>query len=187
MSNILICLLGTSGSGKTTIANKLQRKYGYSSIKSYTTRPIRENDPNDINSHTFISSEDVDKYSNDIVASNTFNGYFYFATSQQIEDNDIYVVDEQGLRDLRKYYNGNKKIIAVYLDVPSEIVAKRMEQRGDSDEAIMQRIQHDTEAFKNTKTLCDYICNNDTQDKANDICEFIDMIIRCTNTEREDD
>lgn len=180
MSKPLIALIGISGSGKSTIANKLERKYGYNSVRSYTTRAIRTDDENDINTHTFITLDEVDKYKNDIVADNWFNNNYYFATGSQLNCADIYVVDKAGLEKLRENYHG-KKIIAIYLDVPTEIVAKRMEQRGDSNEAIISRLQHDIEAFSGAKEMCQYVCSNITQEQGYEICEFIDMILRCYN------
>lgn len=177
MSKPLIVLIGTSGSGKSTIVQKLHRKYGYNDVKSYTTRPIRVDDPNDINTHTFISIDDIAEYKDDIVADNWFNGYYYFATKQQLDMADLYVVDKPGLIKLYSNYFG-RDIIAIYLDVPPEIVAQRMEHRGDSNEAIMQRLQHDAEAFKGAKDYVDFVCDNSNQDKLNENVEFIDMLFR---------
>lgn len=172
----LIALIGTSGSGKSTLVNKLCRKYGYTSLKSYTTRAIRD-DPEDIHTHTFISPDRVAEYKNEIVADNWFNGSYYFCTKQQLDTADIYVTDREGLIKLYNNYIG-KDIIAIYLDVPPEIVAKRMEQRGDSNESILSRLQHDTEAFEGAKEMCDFVCPNLTQEQQGDICEFINMLFK---------
>ena len=40
-NNCLFLIVGASGSGKTTIANTLEERYGYKQIQSYTTRPKR--------------------------------------------------------------------------------------------------------------------------------------------------
>ena len=176
----LICLLGISGSGKSTIANRLERKYGYVSAKSYTTRPIRDDDENDINTHTFITLDEVEKFKDDIVADNWYNNNYYFATKSQLNKSDIYVVDKAGLEMLRKNYH-DKEIIPIWLDVPSEVVAKRMEQRGDSNETIMSRLQYDSEAFKGTKDMCKYSCDNSTQEQGYEIVEFINNILRFYN------
>ena len=175
MSKPLIILVGASGSGKSTIANKLERKYGYISLKSYTTRAMR-NDPNDALTHTFISPDRVSEFKNDIIVDTIFNGAYYFATQKQLDTSDTYIVDKKGLIELKKKYH-NREIISIYLDVSPEIVAKRMEQRGDSDEVIMKRLQHDAGAFEGTKELCDFICPNNNQDQQYDIVEFIHKLI----------
>lgn len=172
MSKLLITLLGVSGSGKTTLANKLAKKYGYTVLKSYTTRKPRENDEADLSSHTFCSLDDVAELQDEIVCSNWFNANYYFATRSQLDEADIYVVDRKGLIDLYKNYF-NKPILSVFLDIDSSIAAARMERRGDSNDAIMSRLQHDSEAFKDAKNYCDFVCDNSTQEKCGDIIEFI--------------
>ena len=57
MNNIFL-IVGCSGSGKTTITEQLEMKYGLKSIQSYTTRPPRYD--GEIG-HTFISTEEFDK------------------------------------------------------------------------------------------------------------------------------
>ena len=174
MSKPLICLIGKSGSGKNYIANKLERK-GFTSVKSYTTRPIREDDPNDINTHIFISPDRVVDYKDDIVADTDFNGNYYFATRQQLNNADVYILDKAGLKQLYKNYH-DRDILAFYIDCDSSICAERMSKRGDTDEAIMSRLQHDAKAFEGVDELCDFVVVNETQDNANRIVDGIEFV-----------
>ena len=176
MSKPLICLIGKSGSGKNYIASKLERK-GFTSVKSYTTRSMRPDDPNDINTHTFISPDRVSEYKDDIVADTYFNGNYYFATASQLNAADIYILDVVGLKQLYKNYKG-KDILAFYFECDSSICGDRMAKRGDSDEAIMSRLQYDAEAFKGAEELCDYIVTNETQEQANDIVDYIEKTMK---------
>lgn len=180
MSKPLITLTGVSGSGKTTLANKASKKYNLTVLRSYTTRLPRENDPADLSSHMFCTLEDAIQMKDEIVCSNWFNNNYYFATKNQIDLADLYVVDVKGLKDLYKNYY-DKPIISIFLDVDSSIAASRMEKRGDGDEAIMSRLQHDAEVFKDARDYCDFVCDNSTQDRCNEICEFIDMLMRYYN------
>ena len=90
---LLLCLLGKSGCGKSTIAERLHRKYGYLQAMSYTTRPIRTECEGDELTHTFITREQIANYEDDIVAYNEYNGNAYFVTRKMLEGCQIYVVD----------------------------------------------------------------------------------------------
>ena len=162
---LLLCLLGTSGSGKTTIANRLERRHGYIQAKSYTTRPMRD-DPEDANTHTFITPEQVDEYSDDMVAWNWYNSNFYFATASMLNNASLYVIDKEGLLQLFRNYHDK------------DIAAKRMAERGDSDKQIMQRLQYDAEAFEGCKDLCDFVISNDANNGVNDIVDWIDGLYK---------
>lgn len=178
----IICIIGVSGSGKSTIVNRLERKYGYKSVRSYTTRPIRENDDKDIYTHTFISSEEVENYKDNIVAYNKYNGYEYFATQQQIDEADLYVTDIIGLCELKEKYQGCKTILSFFIDCDSSIVAKRMADRGDSDEQIMKRLDYDSKAFKDGKHICDFIFTNENRNQMNDIVDYIALTLEHYNS-----
>ena len=175
--DLLICLIGTSGSGKSTIASRLERKFGFTSVKSYTTRAIRTEDEGDINTHTFITSDRVKDFADDMVAYNKYNGAEYFVTREQLKTADLYVVDKAGLIQLYRNYH-DKDILSIYIDCDSSIVAQRMEQRGDSDEQIMQRLQYDAEAFAGAKDLCDFVMRNENPNDINDIVDWIEQTYR---------
>ena len=177
MKPLLLCLIGKSGSGKSTIAERLNRRFGYVQAKSYTTRPVRVDDGNDINTHTFITREQIADFQDDIVAYNEYNNNAYFVTRKMLEGCNLYVADKDGLIQLYKNYH-DKDILAIYIDCDSSIVAKRMAERGDTDEQIMQRLQYDEKAFADCQELCDFVVPNEVQNGVNDIVDWIDATYR---------
>lgn len=177
MKPLLLCLIGKSGSGKSTIAERLNRRFGYVQAKSYTTRPVRVDDENDINTHTFITREQIADCEDDIVAYNEYNGNAYFVTRKMLEGCQIYVVDREGLIQLYKNYH-DKDILSIYIDCDSSIASRRMAERGDTNEQIMRRLQYDEKAFANCQELCDFVIPNEVQNGVNDIVDWIDGLYR---------
>lgn len=175
--SLLICFCGKSGSGKSTIANRLERKYGYVQARSYTTRPIRKDDEDDVNTHTFIAREQIADFKDDIVAYNEYNSNAYFVTRKMLDGCQIYVVDREGLIQLYKNYH-DKDILSIYIDCDSSIASRRMAERGDSDEQIMKRLQYDAVAFEGCKELCDFVIPNEVQNGVNDIVDWIDELYK---------
>lgn len=80
-----ICIVGKSGTGKSTLVNRLKFKYNYTSVESYTTRPPRSDEET---GHIFITQEEFDTLPNK-VAINTFGEYDYCATKEQIDNADL--------------------------------------------------------------------------------------------------
>lgn len=176
MKQLLITLTGRSGCGKSTIAERLNRRYGYTQAKSYTTRPMRDN-PEDENTHTFITREQIADFEDNIVAYNEYNGNAYFVTRKMLEGCSLYVVDKEGLIQLYKNYH-DKDILSIYIDCDSSIASKRMAERGDTDEQIMKRLQYDAVKFADAKELCDFVIPNEVQNGVNDIVDWIDGLYR---------
>lgn len=149
MKDKLLCILGRSGSGKTTIAEELEKR-GFTVVQSYTTRKPRFEGEK---GHTFVTDEELDKLEN-ILAYNEYNGARYCTTMEQIDNSDVYVVDIPGLKMLREKYHGPKRIIAVGLMVSEGVARDRMLSRGDSDEKVRSRISEDNFAFADL-SCCD--------------------------------
>lgn len=138
-----ILLVGPSGTGKTTIAEELEKEYGMKSIQSYTTRPPRY--PGETG-HTFIDDEGFDQLEN-MVGYTVFNGYRYCATEHQVATHDIYVIDPVGVEYFKQHYKGNREWRVYYLSAPDIIRERRMRKRGDSIEKVKARLENDKEAF----------------------------------------
>ena len=159
--NHIFLIVGQSGAGKDTVVNKLCRYYHATQLKSYTTRPKRY-DKEDC--HTFIEStkddfSDVKEQYPHRVAETIFDNHFYFATQEQVDESDFYIIDLDGVKTFKDKYKGNKKVVIVYLELPPLIEIIRLLKRGDSEDAIKQRVYHDIEAFADASEYCDYKIN----------------------------
>ena len=157
-----ILLVGESGSGKNTVQDNLERLFGCVPLLSYTTRPKRTPDEN---THTFVTMEEFEQIikNETVVAFTNFDGNLYCATDKQLEQSDVYIIDIVGLQTLFKLKREKAidiPFVTVYLQVPEEERIKRMKKRGDSKQAIKQRIEHDRIAFECASELCDYTIDN---------------------------
>lgn len=172
LNKIILCIVGKSGSGKSTIADKLHNQYGYDVLQSYTTRPERSEGET---GHVFVTKEEYDVVP-DKVATTCFDGNYYCATKEQIDNNDIYIIDPKGLKELKEAYKkfgGLKRIVSIYIDVPMEVCLKRMLNRGDSKESAWERIIHDYDAFEGATKEVDYVVDGQSATMKVDIKSFI--------------
>ena len=140
MTKPLYLLIGRSASGKTTIANILEEKYGYKSVSSYTTRPQRYDGEV---GHTFVDDATFDQLG-ELAGFVEYNGYRYGTTMQQVDDADIYVIDPVGAEYLLDKYT-DRQICIIYFDASVPTRIHRMKNRGDSDNAIINRLLQDEE------------------------------------------
>lgn len=150
-----ILLAGKSGSGKTTVCKELYKKYGLAQINSYTTRPPRHK--GEIG-HTFVNQNAMDYIleNEEIIGYTEYNGYQYCATTEQMEETDIYVIDADGIRWFEEQYTGHKPTKVVYLNPPHEERMNRLISR-DGEEKAMEREQNDTLMFDGIEELADYV------------------------------
>lgn len=145
MSKYIYLLVGASGSGKTTVVEILQQKYGWKSIDSYTTRPPRYEGER---GHIFVNKALFDELT-DRVGYTKFDGNEYCATADQVENSDIYIIDPDGIDYFVHNYQGNKTPIVFCLQVTDGDAMFHMSMRGDNYDAVLQRHMHDKEAFAN--------------------------------------
>lgn len=139
MQKPLYCLIGQSGSGKTTVADIMCDKFEYTSVSSYTTRPQRYDGEQ---GHIFISDHEFDQLI-DVVAYTKYNNYKYCTTKEQLDNANLYVVDIPGLRTLLQKYKRERKIVILYFDSTVSTRIERMIDRGSSDTEIVSRLHTD--------------------------------------------
>jgi len=179
MSKPLYLFCGRSASGKSTVENVLTSVGGYSSVISYTTRLKRSEDET---THIFVNEEQFSKLE-EIMAYTKYNGYEYAATKYQIDLADIYTIDPDGIDELLKRYETDRKIVVIYFDTSICTRIDRMRNRHSPDSAIVSRLYTD-EAFswrdKLNKTVWHYKNNEDRDIKmiVIDANKDIDQVVK---------
>lgn len=166
-----VCLVGKSGSGKTTICEKLRSK-GYQPLDSYTTRPKRTDDEI---GHVFVDQEGFDAIRHDLVAYTKFDEYEYGATRNQFEECDIYVLDPKGVEELVEKV-GRDRLYIVYLTaLEAKRFTRMVETRGQK--SAFQRVKHDEKAFDGFVDFDFALENNYSADLSYNV-RMIELIIK---------
>ena len=153
MKNIYL-IVGPSGVGKTTLAENLEKRYGYKALKSYTDRAPRNEDDN---SHTFVSKEKFERLlnGNQLCEYVEFAGHHYAADRKQIDESDLSVVEPSGVREIKNHYNGDKGIFVIGLHQTPAELRRRMLERGDSKEEVALRVKEDKVVFDDLQDISD--------------------------------
>lgn len=177
----IILIIGESGSGKSTIEKRLAENYGLKSLKSYTTREKRT--PTE-DTHIFLDkfvfekgvdlAGGIDNFKEQTVAYTFFDNNHYYATQEQVEQSDIYIIDPDGVEWFKSHYTGEKNAIVIYICTNEHIRYARMcADRGEK--AAQERINHDRDKFVNAPFIADIVIANNgcTNEHINSTVESI--------------
>ena len=157
---MMYLIVGRTGSGKDYLAQKIIElstvitaddkpinKEPMTVLKSYTTRPKR-NESED--THIFITKGEAVSYT-DKVATTQIGDYEYFATANQVEHTDLYIIDPHGIEELTKSMPDTEfQIIYVHVneDLNRRINAiKRAEDKIKEEEIFAKRNAAEDEQF----------------------------------------
>ena len=158
------CVLGRTGSGKSTITKLVAEKLNMNILRSYSTRQyLRQGETKENSDHTLISPDEVEKYRDDMIAYTDRVGYCNFATKQQLLDSDFYIINPSGYYELKMKTKGmDVDLITIMITVPFNTLRKRAKKRGDFDQWQTNYIEESKEFFVFEKShLIDYFVLND--------------------------
>lgn len=168
----LFCIMGETASGKDTLTKKLCEDTGMKAIVSYTTRPSRTNEGD---THIFVDNSVYEQMKDNLAAYTEINGFRYWTTIEQIYDNDIYIIDSNGLETLENLGLEDIDLCSIYINVPLEVRLERAIHRGDSIEDFFSRNRSEMRQFVQMKALggFDYAISNLNEDKAYAVLKYI--------------
>lgn len=157
-----ICIMGVSGSGKSTIENKLETM-GFTRSISYTTREPRVRDgvaEVDGKEYRFVNKEKflqlVDK--GIIIEYEEYNGNLYGTPEPYGSTSYVAVVCLKGYRALKEKYG--KQVVGIYLKCDDEIATARAKSRDSSEEFINKRKEEDRAVAIQMEQEADIVINS---------------------------
>lgn len=151
---MLIILLGASGSGKTTIENRLDMA-GIRKLRSHTTRARKPGEAAD--AYYFVKKDEFKK--SDIVESVLYKNNFFGLCRAEVEiaeqQDCVVTLDWNGAQQIKRLF---PFAATIYLDCPLYQLEKRLPMQGDSQKQmkLLEQIEQDSKCASD----CDYIVRN---------------------------
>lgn len=178
----MIVLVGKTCSGKSTVADILEEKYGIRRVRTYTTRPPRTD--GECNEYHFVSDEEFERLKAE--------EFFFETTQYTVASGDVWkygtargeftancciVMNPDGMKKVHKLLDREQyDITVVYLNVTEGVQWNRLRQRGSTspDEAT-RRIACDKEDFVDVDQYYDFSINTDDM-APHDIAALIQLV-----------
>ena len=179
-----IVVAGKTCSGKSTIVNKLVSIYGFNRIITYTNRPKRKGEKDDIDYH-FITTKDFEQkieegFFAEWKSYDTEFGTWYYGSAledlENAEDNTLVILTPNGYRDVCKKLE--KKPTCIYIYANNSTITKRLLARGDNEREAERRLKEDNKDFKDFEYEVDKIFYNNSDTAINAVVERILNFVR---------
>ncbi|KRL27979.1 guanylate kinase [Limosilactobacillus frumenti DSM 13145] len=142
MVNKVYVIAGAAGSGKTTVANYLQRQYQMQRVITHTTRPPRSSEQEGVDYH-FESEQSMERLH--LLEEVEYDHHHYGSSMESLEagwstgHDNVIVLDTKGA--LTYHQKLPHQAIIIFLTVSRlTVLAKRMQLRGDQPSAIDSRL-----------------------------------------------
>ena len=180
----MLILCGRTLSGKDTIVNELLN-HGYKRITTYTTRPMRKGEKQNVTYH-FISEDEFkqkieDGFFAEYKTYNTEFGVWYYGTAledlERADDNAVIILTPQGYRDVKDKLLSNN-VTCIYIYASNSTLKKRLLKRGDDPKEADRRMHHDNQDFKGFEMEADKIVYNNEGTDIDEVVEKILEIVR---------
>jgi guanylate kinase len=170
--NLIIIMSAPSGSGKTTIVNRLREKMpGLVCLVSYTTRKQRK-DEVDKKDYIFITEEEFKEKieKGDLLEWEEVFGNYYGSSEEQLRealkknDDVILSIDVKGAREVRRKF---PESISIFIMPPSvDELATRLKKRNTDEESAVSTRLKEAEREIAAADEYDYLIVNEDLDKA---------------------
>lgn len=183
---MVICIVGASGSGKTTIQNELASHFGYERVISYTTRSARPDEENG-KDYYFITNEQF----NEMLSLGLMAEHDEYSQGRQygtlktdyLDGDKVVVLTPNGLRQVRKSID-NKNIVVVYVTAPlGERIIRYIKRIGadkftyDDKNEIASRVERDYAMFLGMDKEADItVWNEREEDLQNNIEDILRIV-----------
>jgi len=141
MMKDIICVMGKSCAGKSTRIKHLKEQFDnrFYIVKSFSDRRIRESDPNDVNTHEFVSKDVFEQHKKEGKIMSLYTsplGYHNWITRDSFSDSriNLLAIDTIAYVDFFDKYKDEYSICGIYHNIPESIRKDRyMKRNGNLD------------------------------------------------------
>lgn len=166
----MIIIVGKSGSGKDSVVKKLTNFYDYKKIVTWTTRPMRPKEIQDVTYHFTDEETFEEKIEEGFFAEwkkyESIEGTWYYGTAlldlTTFNEDKIIILTPDGYQDIKDIIG--KDTLTVYLKSKNRILKSRLKKRGDNPKEIKRRLRHDKKDFKGIEKEVDVVIENNKRD-----------------------
>lgn len=186
--HVLLCVMGRTACGKDSVVGKLCERTNLKAVTSYTTRAQRDGEGA---THIFTTKETYEQMQTEgnVAAYTEIAGNFYWTTVDQLYENDVYIIDYEGLKTLKALNLPNLRLVSVFINTPDEIREERaLNIRKDDKQKFRVRDFSEAKQFREMLKNADfdYAISNIDFAKAYSTLRWISQVEGCWKNNKED-